>query len=132
MINISTNRQVKHIINPNYRGLTPGCYSCYCPLLDHGSDDGGCWSVVKPPHATAAALPGTLPRRPPHFSRCPWKNASPCLSPASASPSSCLSMLRYLVARPAFDERVRHRGACMLSSALGECRSQIRGRAMDA
>ena len=26
MINISTNRHVKHMINPNYRWLTPGCY----------------------------------------------------------------------------------------------------------
>ena len=27
MINISTNRHVKHMINPNYRWLTPGCYN---------------------------------------------------------------------------------------------------------
>ena len=31
MINISTNRQDKHMINPNYRGLTPGCYN-HTPL----------------------------------------------------------------------------------------------------
>ena len=27
MINISTNRHVKYMINPNYRWLTPGCYN---------------------------------------------------------------------------------------------------------
>ena len=27
MINISTNNHVKHMINPNYRWLTPGCYN---------------------------------------------------------------------------------------------------------